>query len=892
METKPTETQSTTEKTPLTMATAYEPQRVEDTWIDRWQQLGSFAMDLDPAKKPFSMVLPPPNVTGNLHLGHATNGTIQDVLARSKRMQGYAVLWQPGTDHAGIATQNVVERKLRTEEGKTRHDIGREAFTAKIWEWKEHYGNTIVHQFKRLGTSMDPERWRFTMDAGYTQAIRVAFVHLYEKGLIYRGNRIINWCPRCLTSLSDLEVVHKPSDSTLYHVQYALADGSGSITIATVRPETIMGDVAIAVHPEDERYRAFIGKQVRVPLTDRTVPVIADEAVERDFGTGALKITPAHDMTDYEIGQRHGLSPLDVLTPEGLMAELAGERYAGLDRFEARKVAVLDLSQDGVLCKQEDYTNNVSHCDRCGTVIEPRLSDQWFVKMEPLAGPAIRVVEEGQIDFHPERWKGVYLDWLRNIKDWCISRQLWWGHRIPVWTCPDGHQSASVTDLAACPTCQKPVEQDPDVLDTWFSSALWPFATLGWPEKTPEFEKYYPTSVLSTARDILYLWVARMVFSSMEFLDTVPFRDVVIHATILDAKGQRMSKSKGTGVDPLDMIAKYGADACRFWFAGAGTSSQDVRFSEEKLEAGRNFANKLWNVSRFALMNLPEGDQAQAGELTLADRWILSRLHRTISTVTAAIDDFNLYQATDALYDFIWGEFADWYIELAKSRMHAGDVTVRAVLREVLYATLRLVHPFMPFVTEEIHATLVERGLAPRRSSLLQTAWPVAEASKIDPAAEAEMALVMDAVRAVRNMRAELGIEPAKRAERLVVQASSATAEAYRQGASYLAHLTRTERVEVTTEPQEIPLAASGVAGDATLLLPLAGLLDIAKEVERLRKEESKLQGERDKLAGQLSNEAFLAKAPEAVVEKLRTRQGEVAQALETIATQIARWQA
>ncbi len=886
METKPT-----TEKSTLTMATAYEPQSVEDTWIDRWQELGIFAMDRDPSKKPFSMVLPPPNVTGNLHLGHATNGTIQDVLARSKRMQGYGVLWQPGTDHAGIATQNVVERKLRTEEGKTRHDIGREAFISRVWEWKEHYGNTIVHQFKRLGTSMDPERWRFTMDEGYTQAIRVAFVHLFEKGLIYRGNRIINWCPRCLTSLSDLEVVHKQSDSTLYHVEYPLADGSGSITIATVRPETIMGDVAIAVHPEDDRYRSFIGKQVRVPLTDRTVPVIADEAVERDFGTGALKITPAHDMTDYEIGQRHGLPTLVVIGPEGTMSELAGERYAGLDRFEARKAAVLDLKKDGVLVKEADYSNNVSHCDRCSTVVEPRLSDQWFVKMEPLAGPAIQVVEEGKIEFHPERWKGVYLDWLHNIKDWCISRQLWWGHRIPVWTCPDGHQTASVTDLTTCPTCSQPAEQDPDVLDTWFSSALWPFATLGWPEKTPEFDYFYPTNVLSTARDILYLWVARMVFTSKEFLDEIPFQHVVIHATILDSKGQRMSKSKGTGVDPLDMIAKYGADASRFWFAGAGTSSQDVRFSEEKLEAGRNFANKLWNVSRFALMNLPEGDRAQAVELTLADRWILSRLHRTIQTVTEAIDAFNLYQATDALYDFIWGEFADWYIELAKSRMHAGDETVRAILREVLYATLRLMHPFMPFVTEEIHATLVERDLVPRHDSLLRTAWPEADAAKIDATVEAEMAQIMDAVRSVRNMRAELGIEPAKRAERLVIHASSASAEVYRKGASYLAHLTRTERVEVSTEAQEIPLAASGVSGDATLLLPLAGLLDIGKEIERLGKEQVKLLAEREKLAGQLSNEAFLAKAPGPVVDKLRSRQGEVEQALLTVAGQIQRWQ-
>ncbi|MBO9540632.1 valine--tRNA ligase [bacterium] len=875
------------------MSTAYEPAAVEPRWSDRWEALNVFKMDMDPAKKPFSIVLPPPNVTGSLHLGHATNGTIQDVLCRTRRMQGYGVLWQGGTDHAGIATQNVVERKLRNEEGKSRHDVGREAFIERVWEWKEQSGNTIVNQYRKMGASMDYSRLRFTMDEGYTKAVRKAFVHLYDKGLIYRGNRIINWCPRCLTSLSDLEVVYKESDSTLYHVQYALEDGSGSITIATVRPETILGDVAIAVHPEDERYAAMVGKKVRVPMTDRLVPVIADTHVEREFGTGALKITPAHDPADYEIGQRHGLPSIDVMTPEGTMSEAAGAEWAGMDRFEARQVAAKRLRDEGVLVKEEAYRNNVTHCDRCSTVIEPRLSDQWFVAMQQLAAPAIKVVEDGKVDFTPDRWKGVYLDWLRNIRDWCVSRQLWWGHRIPVWTCEDGHAHASVTDLTQCPTCAKPTEQDPDVLDTWFSSAMWPFATLGWPEKTPEFDYFYPTNVLSTARDIIYLWVARMVFMSMEFEHEIPFQDVVIHATILDAKGQRMSKSKGTGVDPLEIMGKYGTDACRFWFAGAGTSAQDVRYTEDKLEAGRNFANKLWNASRFVLMNLPQGfktDVAQVApeRLDIADRWILSRLQHTVQTVTEAVDAFALSDATTALYEFVWSEFCDWYLELAKPRMREGDEAVKAVLREVLSTVLRLLHPFMPFITEEIYAQLVAQELVAPTETLLATQWPADQASLRNEAVEAEMALVMEVIRTVRNMRAELGVPPAKKAERLVIFGKQH--ELLARMKDTIGHLTRSEAVEVGAEPVEIAQAASGVAGENTILLPLEGLLDIQKEVERLKKEQGQLTGERQRLEGQLSNEAFVSKAPAHVVDKLRTRMGEVDAQLTTLAQQIERW--
>ncbi len=875
---------------PAQLPTAYEPGAVENKWSDRWDTLGVFKMDVDPAKKPYSITLPPPNVTGSLHLGHATNGTIQDVLCRTRRMQGYGVLWQGGTDHAGIATQNVVERKLRTEQGKTRHDLGREAFLAEVWDWKEHYGNTIINQFQKLGASMDYSRWRFTMDEGYSRAVRKAFVHLYNKGWIYRGNRIINWCPRCLTSLSDLEVAYKEADSTLYHVQYALEDGSGSITVATVRPETILGDVAVAVHPEDERFQAMIGKKVRVPMTDRLVPVIADTHVEREFGTGALKITPAHDPADYEIGEAHGLPKIDVMTPDGKMSEAAGPDWEGMDRFEARAAATQRLKAEGVLVKEESYRNNVSHCDRCSTVIEPRLSDQWFVAMKELAGPAIRVVEEGQVHFTPDRWSGVYLDWLRNIKDWCVSRQLWWGHRIPVWTCTNGHVNASMTDLSECPVCSAAVEQDPDVLDTWFSSAMWPFATLGWPDKTPEFDYYYPTNVLSTARDILYLWVARMVFMSMEFEHEIPFRDVVIHATILDAKGQRMSKSKGTGVDPLDIMAKYGTDACRFWFAGAGTSSQDVRYTEDKLESGRNFANKLWNASRFVLMNLPQGDKSELRQLELADRWILSRLQQTIETVTEAVDAFRMSDATTALYEFTWNEFCDWYVELAKPRMHAGDETVKAVLREVLSTVLRLLHPFMPFITEEIYAQLVAQELVPPVDTLLRTEWPRVRDDLRSAKAETEMGLVMEVIRTVRNIRAELGVPPAKKAERLFIHASEGQAPILSAMQGAIAFLTRSETVDISTTAEDIPQAASGVAGENTILLPLAGLLDIQKEIERLNKDQKQLQGERERLQNQLGNEAFVSKAPAQVVDKLRNRVVEVEQQLTTLAAQIARW--
>ena len=710
---------------------AYEPKDVEAKWIQRWADLKVFHADPASDKTPYALACPPPNVTGSLHLGHAVNGTIQDALARFKRMQGHEVLWQPGTDHAGIATQYVVEKKLYKEEKKTRHDLGREEFTKRIWEWKEEYGNTIHGQYKRLGASLDYDRWRFTMDEGYSKAVRKAFVALYEKGYLYRGNRMINWGPQCLTSLSDLEVSQTEKQDKLYYVRYPLADGSGEITVATVRPETMLGDVAVAVNPTDDRYKAFVGKTVTLPLAGREIPVIADEHVEVDFGTGALKITPAHDMNDYEIGLRHDLPIINTLTPTGMLNDQAGV-YGGVDRFKGRTKVVADLKEQGFLVKEEDYAHNVGHCSRCDSVLEPYLSDQWFVRMDELAKPAIKVVEEGKITFHPDRWAGVYLDWMRNIRDWNISRQLWWGHQIPVWYCPDGHVTTAETDPTACATCSSTeLKQDPDVLDTWFSSALWPFATLGWPDTdAAEFKKFYPTQVLSTARDIIYLWVARMIFTSEEFLDEIPFSQVIIHATILDPEGRRMSKSKGTGVDPLTVMDKYGTDACRYWMAGAGTSSQDVRYREEKIEAYRNFANKQWNATRFVLMKAAESGQAPVRPAKLdsaIDRWILSRLNTVVEQVTRDLEAFEFASATQALYEFTWNEFCDWYVELAKPRLDEGDEAVRWVLQTVLSTLVKLLHPVMPFITEEIHEVLTARGWAESATTLQRTAWPVAD---------------------------------------------------------------------------------------------------------------------------------------------------------------------
>ncbi len=877
------------------MAKAYDPGQVEPIWLERWLGSGVFSGRVDRDRKPFFIACPPPNVTGTLHIGHAVNATIQDALSRARRMQGYAVLWQPGTDHAGIGTQTVVERQVFAKTGKSRLEIGRERFLEQIWAWKKEQGDAIVEQYRKLGASLDYSRWRFTMDEAYSRAVRTAFVRLYDKGLIYRGKRIINWCPRCLTSLSDLEVKHEAETGVLYHVQYPGEDGSAGLTIATVRPETILADVAVAVHPEDDRYRDRVGQRVKLPLTSRLVPIIADAYVEREFGTGALKITPGHDPNDFEIGLRHDLETIDILTPEGKMSAAAGPDFEGLDRFEAREVAVSRLKEEGLLVREETYSHQVGHCDRCHTVVEPRVSEQWWVKMAPLAGPAISAVQQGRIHFHPERFADVYLDWLQNVKDWCISRQLWWGHRIPIWTCPDGHAHASLEDLAVCPTCGKLAEQDPDVLDTWFSSALWPFATLGWPDRTPELDYFYPSHMLSTARDIMHLWVARMAFSSLEFLGQIPFHHVVIHATIMGRDGRRMSKSKGTGVDPLEVTARYGTDAFRFWAAGAGTSGQDVVFMAEKIEAARNFANKLWNAARFALMNLPEGPEAEAlraeappaGNQALEDRWIRTRLSEATSVVSEALDEFTLLRATDKLYEFVWSEFCDWWLEIAKPRLKAGDVEARRTLAEVLLATVKVMHPFMPFITEEIHAQLVQRKLAPAAATLLETTWP--ETTFRDAAAVARMNLVMEVVREVRRIRQELGVPADKVADSLVLQAEGDELAALQQAAATIGMLTRSARVEASSDRAEVPQAASAVVGQALVLLPLAGLLDLDRERNRLLKEIDAAKAEAVRLDGQLSNSAFTGKAPAHVVDKLKTRRTEVTGQLQALEERLVR---
>jgi valyl-tRNA synthetase len=748
-----------------------------------------------------------------------------------------------------------------------------------------------------MGASLDYDRWRFTMDESYSRAVRRAFVKLYDKGYIYRGNRMINWCTSCLTSLSDLEVSQSERNDKLYYVRYPLADGSGEITVATVRPETMLGDVAVAVHPEDPRFKSFVGKQVKLPLTDREIPVIADEHVEIDFGTGALKITPAHDMNDYEIGQRHSLPLLNTLTPRGVLNELAGA-YSGLDRFKARTQIVKDLEEQAFLVKIEDYTHNVGHCSRCESVLEPYLSDQWFVRMDELAKPAIKVVEDGKVTFYPERWSGVYLEWMRNIRDWNISRQLWWGHQIPVWHCDDcEHYNVAEVAPTSCSKCGSgKLHQDPDVLDTWFSSALWPYATLGWPDSTAELDKFFPTQVLSTARDIIYLWVARMIFTSCEFLDEIPFSQVIIHATILDPEGRRMSKSKGTGVDPLVVMDKYGTDAARFWMAGAGTSSQDVRYREEKIEGYRNFANKLWNATRFVLTKAADGaaPQRPATLDSAIDRWILSRLSAVTATVTKSLEAFEFAEATQALYEFTWNEFCDWYIELAKPRLDDNDPAVRYVLQTVLSTLVKLLHPQMPFITEEINELLAARGWAEPTQTLQHTTWPEADASLLDADAEREAGLLIDAVRTVRNMRAELKIDPAKKADQLILVVPAKDRAVLESVAPLIARLSRSERVDVYGEGQapEVAKAATGLSGENTLILPLEQFGDvIAKEITRLTKEVQALEGEKVRIAGQLGNEGFVAKAPAAVVDKLRARQDEIAVQLATAGQQLAKWQ-
>ena len=876
------------------MATTYDPRAVEDKWYRYWEENKFFHTEVNRGQKPFSIVMPPPNVTGQLHMGHALDNTLQDILTRWRRMQGYNTLWLPGTDHAGIATQARVEEQL-AREGLTRYDLGREKFLERVWAWKERFGGRITHQLRRLGASCDWDRERFTMDAGCSAAVREVFVRLYEQGLIYRDYYITNWCPHCHTTISDIEVEHLDKPGQLYYVRYPLQDGDGYITVATTRPETMLGDVAVAVHPEDERYRGLVGKTLLLPLVGREMPVIADTYVDPAFGTGAVKITPAHDPNDFEVGRRHNLPQIKVIDREARMSAEAGA-YRGMDRWECRKRIVRDLQEQGLLEKVEEISHAVGHCYRCQTVIEPMLSRQWFVRMKPLAEPAIAAVKDGRLRFIPERFTRIYLNWMENIRDWCISRQLWWGHRIPVWYCRDcGEMTVSRQTPDKCRHCGGgSLEQDPDVLDTWFSSALWPFSTLGWPEKTAELDYYYPTTVLVTGRDIIFFWVARMIFSGLNFMGQVPFREVFIHGLVLDALGRKMSKSLGNGVDPIDVIESHGADSLRFMLITGNTPGNDLRFHFERLDGARNFANKIWNASRFALMNLTDytpADSADPEKYTLADRWILSRFQTTVKDVTAYLEAYELGEAARVLYEFIWNEFCDWYIELVKPRLYAAgeDAAVlqdRAVAREVLARVLRgameLLHPFMPFITEEIWQRLPHRG-----KTIMHAPWPVYRAEEKDEQAEAEMEILMEITRAVRHIRSEMNVPPGKKAEVILVAPMEKTRRLLEQWPAYVEGLARC-RVRVVPALTEKPsFAAHAVAGGGEIYVPLQGLIDLERETARLEKEAAALGKELAKIRGKLGNASFLAKAPAAVVEKERAKEAELAAKYEAVARRL-----
>ncbi len=862
----------------------YDPKQVEEKWYSFWEENGFFHTEVEESKPSFSIVMPPPNVTGSLHLGHAMDSTIQDILTRYKRMQGFNTLWLPGTDHAGIATQAKVEEQL-AKEGTNRYAVGREAFLERVWAWKEQYGGRITKQLRRLGASCDWQRERFTMDEGCSKAVREVFVNLHEKGLIYRGNYIVNWCPKCHTTISDIEVEHVEKDGALYHLVYPIKDSSETLTVATTRPETMLGDTAVAVHPEDERYAHLIGKTVVLPLVQREIPVIADEYVDREFGTGAVKITPAHDPNDFEIGLRHQLPSVTVLDKEAKMNDQAGI-YKGLDRYEARKRIAEDLKNAGVLIKVENRPHKVGECYRCSTTIEPMVSKQWFVKMGPLAEPALEVVRDGRLEFVPERFAKIYTGWLENIRDWCISRQLWWGHRIPVWYCQDcGAEICAKEDPHICPKCGSArLDQDPDVLDTWFSSALWPFSTLGWPAATAELEQFYPTSVLVTGRDIIFFWVARMIFMGMEFKKEVPFHKVMIHGLILDAQGRKMSKSLGNGVDPIEVIDQFGADTLRFMLITGNTPGNDVRFHPERLEATRNFANKIWNASRFVLLNLEDYDPGfQRGEIELADRWILSRYSRTVIEVTEALDRFDMGEAGRLLYEFIWNEFCDWYIELSKGRLYdkenmAGRRTAQSVLLEVLEGTMRLLHPYMPFLTEEIWQHLPGHG-----RTLMLESWPQANelARYQDEDTEQVMTMLMEIIKGVRNIRAEMNVAPGKKAEIIVVAQEEEIRERVTKGRAAILSLAGGAHLDIRSDLKEKPTqAAALVLEGLEIYVPLKGLLDLEKEFARIDKELVQLEQEKNRLEGKLNNPGFTAKAPAQVVEKEREKLAAVEQRL------------
>jgi valyl-tRNA synthetase len=848
----------------------YDPQRIEEKWYTYWEGQGFFHAQADGTKPAYCIVIPPPNVTGSLHMGHALNNTLQDILIRFKRMDGFDALWMPGTDHAGIATQNVVERQLAAE-GKDRHTLGREAFIKRVWEWKAASGGHIITQLKRLGCSCDWSRERFTMDAGLSRAVREVFVRLYEEGLIYKGDYIINWCPRCQTALADLEVEHEPTDGHLYHIKYPLAEGEGGVTVATTRPETLLGDTAVAVSPEDERYRKYHGATLSLPVLGRLIPVIADAYVSLEFGTGALKITPAHDFNDFEVARRHDLPAVKVIDEAGIMTAAAG-KYEGMDRFACRTQILNDLKADGLLVKVEPYTVPVGHCYRCKTVVEPLVSKQWFVAVQTLAAAAMAAVEDGRTRLIPPNWDKSYFDWMTNIKDWCISRQIWWGHRIPAWTCAScGKTIVSREDPAACPQCGgSDLAQETDVLDTWFSSALWPFSTLGWPTATPELKLFYPTSVLVTAFDILFFWVARMMMMGIHFMGEVPFREVYIHALVRDPEGQKMSKSKGNVIDPLELMDQYGTDAFRFSLAAFAAMGRDVRLSEERIAGYRNFANKVWNACRFTFMNLEDYEPLLPDVLpfTAVEAWIMSRLQQIIRETRASLDSYDFDQAANVLYQFIWHEFCDWYLELIKPQLYdKEDAAARhhcqSVLLEVLSAVLRLLHPFMPFITEEIW-----QKLPGPRDSIMVAPYPQPDPQFHHPEAEAEMNLVMATITAIRNIRGEMNVPPATQVEVFLHSPEAGAVEALSRHAQSIKILARVQELHCNSTGGPPAAAAKAVVDAVDIFMPLAGIIDFKEEAKRLDRELEKLGKEVTQAQRKMSNEDFLAKAPAAVVAK------------------------
>ena len=859
----------------------YDPQTVEDRTYKNWVEKGYFHTQIDENKKPFTIVIPPPNVTGQLHMGHALDETFQDIIIRTKRMQGYAALWVPGTDHAGIATQIKVEENLRKEEGLTRYDLGRDKFLERVWDWKEQYGSRIISQIKKLGCSCDWERERFTMDEGCSKAVREVFVNLYEKGLIYQGTRIINWCPSCITALSDAEVEYAEQPGNFWHIRYPFADGSGEVVIATTRPETLLGDTAVAVHPDDERYKALVGKNLILPLVGREIPLIADEYVDKEFGTGCVKITPAHDPNDFEVGKRHNLPEIRMLNDDATVSKEGGV-YAGLDRYEARKKIVADLEAQGYLVKIEEHSHNVGQCYRCGTTVEPITSKQWFVKMEPLAKDAIRVVEDRTVEFIPDRFSKTYMHWMENVKDWCISRQLWWGHRIPAFYCQDcGETTVSKEDITVCPKCGGKVKQDEDVLDTWFSSALWPFSTLGWPEKTADLDYFYPTSVLVTGYDIIFFWVARMIVSGLEHVNEAPFKHIYIHGLVRDSQGRKMSKSLGNGIDPLEIVEKYGADALRFTLATGNSPGNDMRFYIERVEASRNFANKIWNASRFVLMNLDieKNELPDLDKLSIEDKWILSKYNTLVKEVTDNLEKYELGIAVSKLYDFIWDEFCDWYIELVKPRFFEkgeSNKTAQMVLTYVLSNTLKLLHPFMPFITEEIWQALPHEG-----ESIMISDFPVYNESLDFAKAEKDMTVIMEAIKGVRNIRNEMNVPPSKKTKLYIVTENE---KVFSLGKVFFEKLASASEAIVQSDKSGIPEnAVSVIAEGAELYLPVDELVDKEKELERLTKEKEKLEGEIKRVEGKLSNKGFTDKAPAKVVEEERQKGEKYKEMLEKV---------